>query len=460
MLQGLGIIPALLGFFTVAEIISWSNKKLSHPKVSLGDPREDSIRAGFSAVFRHRWLTLRSSIIGTLVGIVPGVGGTVAGFVAYGHAVQSSSNPEDFGKGDIRGLIAPEAAIDAKDGGSLLPAIALGLPGSEAGVFLVTVLLLHGLVPGTPMFTTQLPLTFTLIIALLFSNLLTSIVGVLLTPQLAKLSNLPFERIALPALVLSLVIIVQLNGQLFDLMTVIAFGIAGYFFKVYDWPRVPFVIAFVLGSFIERNLAITTRLIELDRIQPLQRPASIVIFLLILVSIFWMYRKTKHDQDSQVYSLVDIGMAVAFTAMCILFSAYAVIAGYSTITVIISMSALLIGIVITLLYSKSYVAAPQTTLTADASGLLDKALLKRIITSRQHTALILLIAFPFIVLLIGFFVSIALLVFCWLAMKVASVPKDKFYALLWGIACASISYYLLVEVWSVVLPTPWLWQLL
>ena len=322
-------------------------------------------------MFKHRWLTIRSSIIGTLVGIVPGVGGTVAGFVAYGHATQSCGNPEQFGKGDIRGLIAPEAAIDAKDGGSLLPAIALGLPGSEAGVFLVTVLLLHGLVPGTPMLSSQLPLTFTLIIALLFSNILTSIVGVLLTPQLAKLTNLPLQRVALPLLVLSLVLIVQLNAQLVDLMTVIVFGITGYFFKSHNWPRVPFVIAFVLGSFIERNLALTTRLIELDRIQPFERPASIVIFLLILLSIFWMYRRTREDQETQVQSRFDIGITIAFAATCLLFLASAVVADYSAISVGTSLLALLVGIVVLFIHGRNYLATQQLPLTPSINGSLD-----------------------------------------------------------------------------------------
>jgi TctA family transporter len=104
-----------------------------------------SLMAGVGAVFRHWGLFLRSATIGTVIGMIPGVGGTVASFVAYGHAAQSARDKERFGKGDIRGLIAPEAANDAKDGGALVPVLAFGLPGGTGTAMLLAVLTLHGL---------------------------------------------------------------------------------------------------------------------------------------------------------------------------------------------------------------------------------------------------------------------------------------------------------------------------
>ena len=177
--------------------------------------------------------------------------------------------------------------------GALLPAVAFGLPGSEAGVALLAVFAIHGIVPGVPMLSTQLPLTFTLIVALLFSNLLTSVVGVALTPWLARLRNLPIERIALPCFILSLVTVVQVNGLLFDLYTAIGFGIAGYYWRTHGWPRAPFVIAFVLGSLIETNLSLTQQLVELQRVQPLERPACLVLAALIVGSLVWMRANRK-----------------------------------------------------------------------------------------------------------------------------------------------------------------------
>jgi putative tricarboxylic transport membrane protein len=309
--QGFGIVALMLGVFTFSELIEWM-RSYRLEKISAGGGL-DSTRAGVRAVFRHLGLTARASSIGTVVGMIPGVGGTVAGFVAYGHAVQTASDKSRFGQGDIRGLIAPEAAVDAKDGGSLLPAIAFGLPGSEAGVALLAVLAIHGIVPGESMLTTQLPLTYTLILALLFSNLLTSAVGVALTPWLARLRNLPIDRLALPCLIVSLLAVLQVNGQLFDLYTAAVFGLAGYFWRTHGWPRAPFVIAFVLGSLIETNAILTVQLVQLGRLDPLGRTPAIVLAVLIVASLWWMraHRSAVPQPPEQSHADAALGLFMA-----------------------------------------------------------------------------------------------------------------------------------------------------
>lgn len=292
--DGLSAIPVLLGLFTLAEIIDWMRRydfKTPHRAVLR---QADSIRLGIKSVLKYPGLTARASLIGTLVGMVPGVGGTVASFAAYGHAAQSTPGAQrSFGRGSLRGLIAPESAVDAKDGGSLLPAVAFGLPGSEAGVILLTVFALHGLVPGGPMLNAQLPLTLTLVLALLFSNLLTSVLGVLLTPWLARLKGFPLEKIALPGLIISLLSVLQLNGYLSDLYTAVVFGLLGYFLARANWPRVPFVIAFVLGDLIETNLAMSLELVHLGRLVPLERPTAWFMLCLIAITLWWMVRKPR-----------------------------------------------------------------------------------------------------------------------------------------------------------------------
>jgi TctA family transporter len=293
LMSGLSIIAVLLGYFTFSELISWQKDYVINGKPELNG-ESDSIWAGVTAVFTHRWLTVRASIIGTLIGVIPGVGGTVAGFIAYGHAVQTAKdNRENFGKGDIRGLIGPEASVDSKDGGSLLPAIAFGLPGSEAGIILVTVLAIHGLTPGTPMLSVDLGLTFTLVLALLFSNILTSVVGVGIAPALAHLSYLPVYKIALPVFIASAVSIIHINGGVADLFIALSLGVFGFLLKHFNWPRVPMVIAFVLGDFFEANMMIVQRLHSLGRMNFLERPASMAIAAMILISIVWMVRKKQ-----------------------------------------------------------------------------------------------------------------------------------------------------------------------
>ncbi|MBK5946788.1 hypothetical protein CCR83_10175 [Rhodobacter veldkampii DSM 11550] len=299
LFEGFGHVAMLLGFFTLAEVISWRRSYDLKP-VAPVDASRDSARAGIRAVFRHWGLTGRSALIGTAVGMIPGVGGTVASFVAYAQAAQGrGADPARFGQGDIRGVIAPEAAVDAKDGGSLLPVLAFGLPGSEGGVILLSVLTIHGLTPGAPMLTSGLGLSYTLIFALLLSNLVTSALGLALAPQAARLTRLRIDRLALPVLLVALVTSVQLNGTLADLHVAVGFALLGYLFKRFDWPRIPFVIAFVLGGFIETNLQLSQQLLEVGRLQPLQRPGVLIVLGLIALSLWWMLRKPAAGTAAQ-----------------------------------------------------------------------------------------------------------------------------------------------------------------
>lgn len=400
--DGIGVVPALLGFFTLAEILGWTRRyQLDAPTLSTRAP-DDSTRAGILAVFRHPGVTLRSSLIGTLVGVIPGVGGTVAGFVAYGQAAQSArTDRERFGKGDIRGLIAPEAAVDAKDGGSLLPVVAFGLPGSEAGVILLTVILLHGLVPGLPMLDAQLSLTMILIVSLLFSNLLTSVIGVVLTPQLARMGAVRTDRIALPALLVSLFTIVQIEGRITDLYVAIAFGVLGYLCKRHDWPRVPFVIAFVLGAFIERNIELTARLLELSRVDPLQRPATLALAVMILASLAWMGRARSRNHATGSNARIDFRFALATLAvMLALAAALLTDNARASLYLLVVLGGASLMLVLVALRAKARQRA------ADGQA-------PRLVDPWQRRGLLCMVLLPGIIWLVGLPVAFAALVLCW-----------------------------------------------
>ncbi len=348
--DGFNSVVVLLGFFTLSEVMAW-RKHMSVSTTTARATSRDSTLAGIRAVFENYGVTLRSSILGTLVGVVPGVGGTVASFVAYGQTVQATKGDRSsFGKGDIRGLIAPEAAVDAKDGGSLLPTLAFGLPGSESGVILLSVLTIHGFVPGMPMLTSDLGFSFTLIVSLLLSNILTSVVGLSLAPRLARLTTLRIDRIALPILVASLVTAVELNGTVTDVYIALGFGILGYLFGQFDWPRIPFVIAFVLGGFIENNLALVFEMERVERLSVLDRPAALVIVGLILVSLFWMSRKVTRGDAAAGVERAHVGaqpsalFAAVLCAFGALLTANALLAeqAYSGFALTVALSATLL----------------------------------------------------------------------------------------------------------------------
>jgi TctA family transporter len=285
LVDGLKTVPVLLGLFAVAEMLDL----LASGRGSISGRRRASELGGSTlegclTPWRHLGLLLRSSVIGTVIGIIPGVGGTVASFVAYGHAVQTCRRSPRFGAGDIRGVLAPEAAHDAKDG-SLVPVLAFGVPGSEGTILLLTVFTLHGIVPGRELLHAHLPLVFALIWSLFISNWLTSLLGLAVAAPLARATVIRSDFLVPLVLALIAVAATIYRGQPVDLIVTALFGLVGYFFKKYDWPRVPFVIALVLGPMFEINLHLTAQLQSLGRIDLLGRPIAAALALLIALTL-------------------------------------------------------------------------------------------------------------------------------------------------------------------------------
>ena len=241
------------------------------------------------SVLRHPGLFLRSSITGTLIGMIPGIGGTAASFIAYGQAVQTARDRSTFGKGDIRGVLAPEAANDAKDGGSLVPTLAFGIPGSESTVLLLAAFALHGLVPGREILTDHLTLVFALIGAVLLANWLTSLVGLTLVNPLARFSVVRVSVLAPWVLGLATLGAYASRGRIEDVLLAFAFGAVGYLMKKHGWPRVPLVIALVLGTHFETHLTISLQLRAAGRLHFWSNPIILVLLVLTVVSLAYPY---------------------------------------------------------------------------------------------------------------------------------------------------------------------------
>jgi TctA family transporter len=285
--DGVSLVPVFLGIFAIAQTIDLVVS--GRPTIS-GKTRVDeltgSLWEGVLSVFRHFGLFLRSSVLGTVVGMIPGVGGTVASFVAYGQAVQTSREDRDrFGKGDIRGVLAPEAANDAKDGGALVPTLAFGVPGGTGTTMLLAALILHGVVPGRELMTNHLDIVFVLIWSLFFSNLLTSILGVAAIDQLTRVTVIRTQYLVPVMLVLATIGALAYRGRIEDLFVAFTFGIVGYYMKKHGWSRIPFVIALVLAPLFESYFHLTVRLHELGRINFWTRPIAMGLLGLTLLSV-------------------------------------------------------------------------------------------------------------------------------------------------------------------------------
>jgi putative tricarboxylic transport membrane protein len=243
-----------VGLFGGAEVLQIM---LSRRSIARTDPAGTSlagVRDGVRDVLRHWPLVIRSSAIGTGVGIVPGLGGSVAQFIAYGAAQQGSKTPEMFGKGSVEGVIAAGAVNNAKDSGSLIPTIGFGIPGGAGSAVLLSAFLIVGLDPGEEMLTTSLDVTFSMIWVTVLANAVAVAAAFLL---LRPITHITF--VSGPLLVPFLLLLLALgaytaNNSFADVLVMIGAAVVGVVCIRYDWPRVPFLLAVVLGSLAERYL--------------------------------------------------------------------------------------------------------------------------------------------------------------------------------------------------------------
>jgi len=246
-------------------------------------------------VFRHRWLVLRTSLIGAIVGLIPGLGGDVASWMCYGHAVQSSREPERFGKGAIEGVIAPEAANNSKEGGALLPTLLFGLPGSSGMALLLGAMVALGVQPGPRILVERPALIWTLFGVLVIANIVAAAVLFVIAPRLARIARVR------AGLLIPLVLSLSLLGSYLSaldwqhLLVFLVLGVLGYGLKHFDWPRPPFVIGLALGGIAEvslfQALAIWGGTFFL-------RPVSLVLLAMIALSVlFYLWHRRRSGED-------------------------------------------------------------------------------------------------------------------------------------------------------------------
>lgn len=258
--DGVALVPLIVGLFAFPEIIDLAVRgtsiagDLPQGKVSSG------VWEGVKDTFRHFWLTVRCSLAGTFIGIMPGLGGSVAQWIAYGHAAQSARSAEErslFGKGDVRGVLGPGAANNSKEGGSLIPTVAFGIPGSAAMAILLGAFLIQGLRPGLDMLDKHLTLTFSMVWTMVIANVITVAISLLFLDQLAKLTRVRGSILIPFILFLAFIGSYAEHNQVGDLITFLVFGSLGYLMVRCGWPRAPLVLGFVLGNIAETNFYIS-----------------------------------------------------------------------------------------------------------------------------------------------------------------------------------------------------------
>ena len=249
--NGFQVVPVFMGLFAIPEVVDLAVRggTISKEQAKVG---WSDVLEGIRITFRHWSLVLRCSAIGTALGLVPGVGSVVSQFICYGHAKQTSKNPEEFGLGNIEGVIAPESGNNAKEGGSLFTALAFGLPSGAPMVIILAALMVLGIKPGPEMITKHLDLFWALVVSLIVGNILSGCLCIILAKPLARIT---FIKGTLLIPIILLLVILGAYGVANDVRDVVlafAFGAIGCLMKKYDYSRVTFTIGFVLGDYVER----------------------------------------------------------------------------------------------------------------------------------------------------------------------------------------------------------------
>lgn len=252
--NGINFVAALIGIFAVSEMLRLSKRGGSISRggdVSISG----SVWSGIRTVVSKPITLIKSSVIGLLVGAVPGSGGSVSTFIAYGEAKRGSDNPEKFGDGAEEGIIATESSNNATVSGSLIPTLTFGIPGSTTTAVLIGALMLHGVRPGPALFGSQINLTYSIFISLLVCSLIILVLGLVAVRWAGYLTTVNTSVIIPIIIVLSVLGAFSLNSNYFDVFVVLALGIVGYFMELYDYSLVAFLLGLILGPIAEENLS-------------------------------------------------------------------------------------------------------------------------------------------------------------------------------------------------------------
>ncbi len=294
--DGLQLVIVGLGIFAIPEIISLLRQdRAISEHATLGAGWLDGIRDWWQNLF----LSIRCSIIGVIVGVIPGLGGSVVDWIAYGHTVQTARDKSKFGKGDIRGVIGPESSNNAKEGGGLVPTLLFGIPGSGSMAVFIGGMILIGYEAGPQMIRNDLPITYTVVWSLALANVLGAGLCIFLSGGVARLTTVRFPLLVPFLFMMISFAAFQSRQTLWDLGALVAIGLLGIFMRRFDWPRPAFLIGFVLADQAEVYTYQATQ-IALSRFRRgleegmdyIFSPTVIVLIVITVVSIWLGVRQS------------------------------------------------------------------------------------------------------------------------------------------------------------------------
>ena len=290
--DGINFVPALIGLFSVSQVmmLAWDVYHGKEGSVIEADtglnkrilPPAHEMKTLYPAI-------IRSSLIGTIVGIIPAAGAGISSWINYSMGKRFSKHPEEFGNGAMEGVACSESGNNAATGGALIPLITLGLPGSSVAAILLGGMMIHGLVPGASMFKEHASTTYGIMVAFLIANILMAVIGLVAARYVAHVSRIPMGYLGPIIIALSTLGTFAIRNSLFDVGVMLVFGLFGFFIRKTGFAPAPMILGMVLSNICENNWR---RALILAKAKGgmlkyvMGRPIAIVLILLILVSFF------------------------------------------------------------------------------------------------------------------------------------------------------------------------------
>ena len=308
LLNGVEFIPVMIGAFAMSEVfkqVIHRNDEVKEFDTSGGISLES---VSLKEFFKYKVTVIKSSIIGTLIGILPGTGGSIASIVSYGEAVRSGKDKDRFGNGAEEGVISPEAANNAAAGGAMIPTLVLGIPGSPTTAIILAALVLQGLQPGPQLMSEQPLLLYCIFFSMLIASLVVFAAGRFAVKAFAAILKLPYGMIAPMIVMFSIIGSYAIANDLFQVWVMIGFGVFGYFMRKYEFSPASLILGLVLGSMMEENFRRQLLLTNGDYSSFVTRPISLVFLIAVAFVLFFpmisKFIKKKDNND-------DIGDAAA-----------------------------------------------------------------------------------------------------------------------------------------------------
>ena len=292
---GIALIPALIGFFAITEVLQkvenytdTNSNNISKVKNVLGNAKD---------CLQYKWVLVKSSLIGTLIGALPGTGPTIASWVSYNEAKRSSKTPEKFGQGSEEGIIASESANNAVTGGAMIPLLTLGIPGDTVTAILLGALMIQGLTPGPMLLKQNYNILAEILWIFVIAYVFMLILGLFASRIFPYIIRTPMPVMVPIIIVLCIIGGYAYNNSFFDVKILFLLGIIGYVLMKFGFPIPPMVLGLVLGPIIEPNFRRALMGADMNPLVFVTRPVSLCIIILAVIMFILMQRSVKNMKN-------------------------------------------------------------------------------------------------------------------------------------------------------------------